>query len=501
MGRAMNGATRTFWVAAFVIATGAVAQPALCDEALDGEIRKLEDEADAVAPADQMTLYLKLRQRVLAMEGTDTTAILQRLAAKLRLAEARSATVAPGYAERMSLCKQSAEIGSLHLAEGDPERALAWERTCRSIESDSPYATMLRNQMHEWFEGRLKEILGRAEWLGARELIARWERLLGEGHATREGRLTYARQRTHALRVRFQSAGAPVVLEELVAESRHYPDLPTWDAFRAEVVAGLQAPFERAIAERRAEDARSALDRQLEVRDRFELDEKRLPVESNRSRLAELEKLLAPEPIKRAYGHVLHPAFRLEIVPVTGTTRFEDPSETISGTASNIAIAVLARGRAEDANGWWGGEVSGLSVTAADGLMSGEALVIELNALRGINGRKWSARFGGGLALAQVDYTGTTVAAKGSGVVFGNFAAAVDAALGQSVVVQTGVSFAMSDALSRWSAYAGVAYHANSNFALGLRALAAGVDAEDAEDALHVELAASAVGAYVAVQF
>jgi len=486
--------------AAFAVAV-LVARGVRGDEAADREIRKLEDEADALGPAEQMTRYLKLRQKVLAMEGADTTALLQRLAAKLKLAETRSAAAAPTYAERMSFCKQSAEIGSLHLAEGDAERALTWERTCRSIEADSPYAIMLRNQMHEWFEGRLKDLLARSEWAGARELIARWERLLGEGHATHDGRLTYARYRVDALRSRVRSAGVSDVLERLAAEAGHYGGLPPWDAFRAEVIAGLQEPFERAIADRRADDARAALDRQREVRERFEIDEERLPVEDNAARLAELEELLQPQPLDRAYGHVLHPAFRLEIAPLTGDTTFEDVNETIEGSASNVAIAALIRGRAQRGTGWWGAGISGHSVSASQGLASGNALIIEVNALRGINGRTWSARFGGGLAIAQIDYTGLTVAADGSGVVFGNLVAAIDAGLGQSVVGQAGISFAVSEALSQWTAYAGAAYHANSNFSVGLRAVAASIDAVDSDDSLEVAVATSSVGAYVSVQF
>ena len=156
-----------------------------------------------------------------------------------------------------------------------------------------------------------------------------------------------------------------------------------------------------------------------------------------------------------------------------GDTSFEDTNETISGDASNVSIAALIRGRAERRRGWWGAEVTGHSLAVSEGLASGNALLIQLNALRGYNGETWSSRYGFGLAFAQIDYTGLTVAADGSGVVFGNVEAAIDVALGQSVVAQAGLSFAASEALSQVSAYAGLGYHANSNFSVGVRALTA----------------------------
>lgn len=466
------------------------------------DLLRMEDRIDRLAPARQVDEYLKLRKLLLEERGPGSQVALSRLALKLALANARAAATAPDFAQRLSFCRQASEIGESYLKQGDPVRALSWERICRGIEADSKWASVLRNQINEWFENRLYRWLVARDWPGARGIIGEWRGLMEKDHAVEEGIGAYASARVEDLKSGLQSSGGEAVLSALAVEERHYPGLEAWNSMRKLAADSLQQPFDKAIAERRVDDAKAALSAQTEIAAQFTLAEELAPIEVNAELLKELVKALEPPPLERPYGHVRAPAFRLDVGGLTGPVRFEDRDETIEQSASSLRLSLNFRQRGSDEKKWWFGmNLNGMNLTAIDGLASGDALFAGLNGLAGRRGRKWLAWVGLGVAYVQIDFTGLSISDKGSGMIVGNVKLGGERAVSRSLTVHGDLEWGGWDELSHWQARLGGRYYANPSLAIDLHVIAGEIRAKDHEAGAVIDVRNTSAGIAVLMQF
>jgi hypothetical protein len=460
----------------------------------------MEDTADRRPPGEAVRAYLEIR--ALAMRGNDVPArIVERITQKLRLAEERSVTSTPGFPKRLALSRRAAQIGERHLDDGDPDRALAWERTCRKIEPTSTYAPALHTRIHSWFESRLKAGLDSGSVMRARAVLDRWRSLMGDDHATRAALTMYATGRADAIRRDAARSSPPRTLERIAEEEALRPGRPEWAALRREVADALQEPFENAIVEQDTARATSALWAQRNCASQFPPLRDLLPIEENQLRLNELEQLLQPLPLQRPCGHVRHPTFALTLAGAQSATEFSDRTESIAARETAWDASLLFRQRASDRRRFAGAEITGANIAASDGATSASALILRGNYVVGSVGRAHALRVGLGFAYAAIDYTGFSITDRGSGTVFGNLSASFERALGRTFVASGTTQLVYTEDLAAAAASLTLAYHANANFALGVRAFTASIRASEDQTALDLQVNASGVGVMTKVQF
>ena len=467
------------------------------------DLTRLEDAADRLPPTDARRAYLDLRGRAaeLTASASAPAGLVERISAKLRLAEARAAATTPGFPERLAFSRQAAAVGERHLDDGDPERALFWERVCREIEPRSTYAPALHTRIHGWFESELRARLDAGDASAARATLRRWRTLMGDDHATRGGEAAYVTRRAEAIRELLMRLGPRRALAALADEAGRFPSRPEWGTLRREVGGALQKPFDAAIVEQDTGRASTTLAAQRAYVDEFPALGGIVPIEDNQVRLDDLEELLQPVPLLRPFGHVRHPTFALTLAGASAATGFRDRAESVDSTETALTASLLFRQRASGTKRFAGAEVCGVDLAASDGTSSASALVVRANYLFGTVGRSHTARAGVGIAYAAIEYTGLALSDRGSGAVYGNLAASFDRAIGKSFVASGDVQLAWTDDLATAAASLSLIYHANANFAVGLRAFAARIRAEDKATALDLEVDASGVGVITKVQF
>lgn len=460
-----------------------------------------EDRIDRLAVDRQASAYLGLRARLLQDAGADDRPMLDRLAAKLALANDRLRTPHPAYDEKLSLCRQIDAIGAMHLARGHTHRAVWWESVCRAIDPASTYADVLRNRIHQWHEDRLSERVAERDWAGARDVLAAWRALVGDERAVAEGLATYATARAAALQSVLAGDGARQALQQLDAEERLHPGLSAWRALRAAACAALQEPFDRAIVEHRAADAAKLLEEMNALGAAFALEGVLAAEGANRARLDELVELLRPEPFDRPFGHLRHPTFRMELGALAARSTFAGHDERIDASANGWSLSITYRQRGVAPGLWHGARLAGSLRSAEDGLSSGSALVASLEYIAGSSGARHAVHAGIGASYAELAFTGLLADDAGSGVVYGSVSAGIEYAPSDSLVVHADLDLASSDALSHLAARAGIRYHTNHSFAIGLAFWADSLDAEDEGAGSSIEVRTSAVGISALVQF
>jgi hypothetical protein len=355
--------------------------------------------------------------------------------------------------------------------------------------------------VNQWFLNQLNGRIVAADWPGARQLLARWRGVVPNDRAAAEGEAAYARARTKHLGSDLRTEGPEAVLIAVQDEESLYPGLMAWSEFRGEVAQSLQRPVDNAIAERRAEDASSALAEQADIARRFGFSEELAPLEANRARLQELIKVLEPAALQRKYGHIRHPAFRLELGSGSGPVAFSDFGEHLEDSANVLTASIVFRQRGDGPGAWQGGDLRLLNLGASEDRSSASALVYSANWLVGTGGETWSGWAGLGVAFAAIDYTGLAVAHTAQSSAYGNVRLGAERALGDSFSALLDCDYVSSPEFSQWQARLGVRYYATHSFAVGVQYLVAGVTASGDGSAGEFEGNASLVAVAALVQF
>ena len=79
---------------------------------------------DRMVPAQQVSEYPGLREKILSADFKDRSTVVTRLSQKIALANARASTPNPGHAQRLAFCEQAVNIGQTYIRQGDPYRYL-----------------------------------------------------------------------------------------------------------------------------------------------------------------------------------------------------------------------------------------------------------------------------------------------------------------------------------------------------------------------------------------
>jgi hypothetical protein len=495
---------------------GAWAAAARSGEAgLPAEFLAREDKADQLDPVQQSPEYLALRKELLEKKypGADAAAAMDRLSKKLALANGRAAASSPDYAQRLGFAKQAAEIGGLYLKLDDPARALAWEKICRAIEPDNLWVTSLRNQVHEWFETQLQRAIqaqvqkdyAKRNWADARAAVRTWDGLMHGDNAVAAGMQTYSKAIAQSIAEvlrREATDGPAAAMKALQEEERQLPGLPAWAEIRRAILDDMQQSFNRAVARRDEAEARSLLEKQQAFAEQFKLGPDAFKTDENRKELDKLSTALAGKPLYRPWGQVREPYMRVETSALFGSMEFKQQGESAKSASIMPALSADLRFYIEDSPWWYGAHINGWYASASENSVSASALLLNMDALGGMRGERWSAWAGVGGGFSQVSFDGVINTDKGNGMLIGGFTVGGEYAATDKVTIFGDISYAgFGGSITSMQGRAGGRYYISHNLAVGVEGLMGSVTAKDKTVGTDIEGSFIVGGLNVLFQF
>jgi hypothetical protein len=462
-----------------------------------------EDKADHLPPAEQVEKYEALRKSLVGAKYSGTDAAIDRLARKFDLAAARAAPGERTAAERLAFCRQAAAIGEIYVRGNDPDRALAWERICADIEPRNQWASVLRNQVHDWFQARVKAELAAAHWKEAREVIAEWRQRMEGDDPLARGIEDYAVTRAEALLTEMRAKGAEQALRALKEEERFFPKhgRSAWEKVYAAAGAELQRPFDAAIQGQSTEGAEAALAVQKRVAAEFGLTSLGPVIEQNRQTLEKMKKAREPKPLERRFGQVRSPLLRIEAGGIFGNVKFSESGESASATGIIPAFSLDLRFHGEDRDWWYGGYMGGEWLHAGQGVVDATALAGEVEGLVGYRGDRWSAWTGVGVGMINVSFTGSVKKYDGFSVILGDLRVGGEYAVADSVTAFGEFSCGGFGDVTMVQGRAGARYWLSHNSALGLHTDVFDLRFKDPSKAVDIHASSFGVGASLLFQF
>jgi hypothetical protein len=486
--------------AAASISTPSAAGESQEDAAGPGGLVEEEDRVDRLPPEQQVKHYEAIRASLQSRDDPWSQAALGRLTEKLALARLMVAHPHANFAMRLSFCKKAAAIGDDYLRRGEVRRALFWAERCRRIEPRNEYASVLRNRVNDHLRSLLDVALGACDWDGARAVLARWRKLVGDEAAADRGGQAYAQARARSLINQLASGDTVAVVSALVAEETRLPGADPWKDVRSAVRAYLQGPFDRAVADRRIPDARAALETQREVLGQLGPERVELPLDDNARRLEELVEALAPSPLERPYGPVRGVSFRLEAGSFGGDFEFDSRDVRIARDGRAPFVAVTYRTRAERRS-FFGGGIDYAQIETSEGVSSNSATLVHFDVLAGVRGGRWSAWALLGAVHGSFRFAGTASTDEGGGLAFGGVGAGLEYAISHALSGFLDARLIASERLEHVRGRVGVRYYANANFGLDVHLHGAQMQASDEDSGARITGRYLTAGIAAIVQF
>jgi hypothetical protein len=497
------GATR--WLCA-TIATIVLGAPAAAQETpppihTAQEIAAEEDRIDRSPPAEQVVEHARLRRLLLERDDAPARAALGRVSAKLELSRLRVENADAGYAVRLSLCRKAAAIGEAYILGGDPQRALFWERVCASIEPHNEYASVLRNRINAHFADLLDGMLVADDWVAARSLLTSWRGFVEGDPAVERGHAAYADARSRRFMTELPLRDVAAVLRDLEAERALVGHQRSWNDVRRAAAAHLQGPFDVAVAQRRIDDAASALRRQRAAVEEFGAEAIELSIDRNQTQLDELVAALAPSPIERPFGYVHGAGFRLEAGGIFG--EFDSVSRGVRIVQQTWApsAAMTYRSRREGRTCWYGVDVEFAGISTREGVSASTISLACADVLAGRSGERWAAWVSVGGTYSSLRFVGTVAADEARGYALGTVGAGGERALGGSLTAFADARYVSLDAFRHLDGRAGLRYYANPNFGLDVHVRGGLVRTSDEASGAQIEAEHRAVGLSTVIQF
>jgi len=145
-------------------------------------VLETEDRADLLTGEDQEDAYGRLIEQTKALESSTEVEqrrdrVLSRLQKKQAFAHQRR--TAESAAEKSEVVQSAFEIGSLHLEDNDPRRALNWVRIITTYDPQSSEAGNLTSHVVEWFHEKVAGHLAAdpPQYYEAEKEFKRWRSL------------------------------------------------------------------------------------------------------------------------------------------------------------------------------------------------------------------------------------------------------------------------------------------------------------------------------------